>query len=429
MEMAAKLGKSMRSTRLPGFVGYSSLLGVSLWAAQFVRATRSGDGGGFPAMNGAFEFMFDYGRLIALATMVAAFALYQGRLRGNTRFLVSSPSRLIIILNAYISIKLLYYGNIIFAFEAAALLILSYEVLILELGHVEKRASSIGVNETSVVTLSFLIAGFLIVVTNIFALVAHPDSAINDNARMHGVTGNPQALGMQCALVAPAFMFSVFRNGALSLRGIVALVLFSGIIVIQYYTGSRMGFAAVIIGLVVFFRNYIGGNKMLTGIVLFAFILIPLIVLFGSQGVDLVSDRFIEGREDTRSDNLRFAWETFLENPFFGVEPQGKDGRLLFVENFFLASASTGGIIGGTLAALILAGIVRLTSRIRQASKRKLLPLGLANFYLASTAAIIAVSTFEACLLGIIATHTMFAYMVLSGAASHLSLRPQKVEG
>lgn len=422
------LRQSARRTKPISYWVFSSLLGVSLWALHFGRAKRFADSSNFPPMNTAFELMFDYGRFIALACMIAAFAIYRTRFRLNTSSLARSPARWIIALNVFITAKLLYYGNLAFFLQAIVVIILSNSLLISALIKLEKEVNRAKANDASVVILALWICGVLIVVANIVALVAYPDSALNEGMRMHGATTNPQALGMQCALVSPAFLFSIYRGGILSLKGMASLALFSGVLVIEYNTGSRMGFAAVCIGLVVFFRDYIAGSKILVGLTA-SIVFLPLIVLiFPGEITELIHGRFIEGREDTRSEGWSSAWEGFLENPLFGVEPQGEDGRLLFVENFFLAAASTGGIVAAALAVAIIVGIVRVACGLRSAVKRRLLSPGLASFYLAACATLIAVSTFEACLLGIMATHTMIAYMLLSGAAALLSSRPPRVQ-
>lgn len=402
-----------------------ALLGVALWGIHFGKATRKYNGASYPPMNAAFELMFSYGRIVALLCMAAALLVFI--LQHGSRILSISlgPAGWIATLNLYIAGKLLYYDNFDFSLPAIAVILASVVVFVLVQGSVELGVNRAEMSQRSSVALTLWICGALIVSTNLVAVMLHPDSALNDNLRMHGTTVNPQHLAMMCALVSPAFLYVILRSGIFSFIGIASFCLFCGAVVIVFYTGSRMGLGAVAVGLLVFFREYIAGSRVLQGIVC-GLLLVPVILaVLDRDPIELVYDRFFVDRVDTRSGGWKIAWEEFERNPLFGTEPSEESRRLIFVENFFLAAASTGGIIAVFLAAGAIVGVIHLAWRVRRTLKYSSARRVEGNFYLSAIAVLIGVSMFEAALLGVMAAHTMIAYVVLGGATAFVSLKPR----
>jgi hypothetical protein len=127
----------------------------------------------------------------------------------------------------------------------------------------------------------------------------------------------------------------------------------------------------------------------------------------------LIMGRFVEGRADTRSGGWTLAWHAFLDNPMFGVAPNELSGRLIFVENFVLAAASTGGFIALALALLVVIGIVSSCFSLMRLQRRGVMEKSAIDMYLATASSLLIVSLFEAALLGIIAAHTMLAYVYI----------------
>ncbi len=407
---------------------FPSLLGLVLWAVHFGRAMQY-DGSNYPHMSAAFEMMFNYGRYVALFFMVVALFFYTNRFRRGLTLLSSGPASWIAVLNFYITLKLLIYGNVDFFFGATAVIMLSVFVFVSAVQNVEQVTIRSGGNQESAVALAFWICGALIVLSNIAALTLHPDSATNGE-RMHGATINAQHLAMMCALTAPSFLFAISRSGIVSIIGIASLVLFAGAVFIEFSTGSRMGFAAIVIGSLVFFRDYIIGSRLFYGVL--AGLLVASVVVMAlstNELVDLVYGKFVEGRVDSRSEVWDAAWEAFLDNPLFGPKPDIETGRALLVENSFLAAAIGGGTLAVALFFGIVLGIVQVLQGVRFALRRGLVDRALGNFYLSSIAILLAVSTFEAAIFGIFATHTMIAYSLLAGAAALASQKPLRVPG
>ena len=422
MNVRFHITKARRSNRRHARMGdwaIAILIGLSLWFVHFGKAVDY-DNTPYPAMNSAFELLFVYGRPLALSCMVFALALFialSGRItsknfRGGASWVAA--------LNFYLSAKLLFLGQGQFFIEATIVITLTVLSIVLVMSDLEARSMSKNGFCGSPVALSVWIFAFLLVTTNIVALFFYPDAALG-GGRMHGTTVNPQHLGMMCALASPATFYAIQKFRLISIIGAISAALLMGIVIIEYQTGSRMGFAAVGLGAAIAMRDWIAGQKTVVGI----FVVISLVgigLVYGDVIVKLIASQFIEGREDTRSEAWKWAWRAFLDNPLFGVAPELATGRWGgFVENFWLAAASTGGIVALVLAMPIFISLVRIAQLLQFTVRNRLIERSLGSFYLSAAVILFGISFFEAVLLGIFAAHTMLAYLYFAGAAAVIS--------
>jgi hypothetical protein len=372
-------------------------------------------------MNPLFELLFSYGRELALACMVVAIVTYIALFRtiptGNFR----GTAAWMVVLNVFLSAKLIFYGNSQFFFEASAVIALSAVSMVMIFPGAEKYSASRPEFHTTTLTMAVWFFAFLLAATSIVALLIHPASALNTGGRMHGTTVNPQALAMICALAIPGAAYGIAKSGPFSIKGILSVGIICAIFITEYMTGSRMGFAASAIGLAIALREYITGRKAIAGIFVGGLILSILFLTYGQDISSLIEGRFVADREETRSEGWLRAWEAFIANPLFGVEPHEEAGRLMFVENFWLAAASTGGIVALVLSLIILISLVKLLLRFLSEVASGAINRGYANFYIAALVVLVGVSVFEAALLGIVATHTMLAYIYFGTGANIVS--------
>jgi O-antigen ligase len=372
-------------------------------------------------MNTLIEFLFDYGRPLALATMGLAVIMHGLQKWPLKLSKIRGPSFQLLALNLFISTKLLIYGNYEFFFESVGIIFLTALAMIVVPSTLEETATgpnSVSVSRVAVIAWIF---STLLVVTNVFALVYFPYSSVNEVSRLHGVTVNPQHLAIMCALGSPAVIYAIHRGGLISVIGALSALILVGLIVLEFYTGSRLGFAAVFVGLGIVFREQLARPKVSAAL----FGAICTVAVFGwfyyTDIVDLIVSRFVDERVDTRSEIFTTAWQAFLENPIFGVNPDESTGRLAFVENFWLAAASTGGLVAVCFALLFFLGCAMTIRELGKVSRRRLASHYSAAMYRSAMVVLFALSMFEATLLGVLAAHTMISYMYL-GAAANLIL-------
>jgi hypothetical protein len=373
-------------------------------------------------MNSIFEFLFSQGRILTIVCMIAIVAIcllvFHTVPTGNFR----GPAAWLVLLNAYLLLKLLFYGiNTEFFFEAGTIISLTTITMVLIFPGIELRSALQSDSHSTILIKSIWLYSLLLVSTNITALIMHPNSAVNFSGRMHGTTVNPQHLAMMCALAVPGVAYVIARAGPLSIVGIVSCAMVGGIIFIEYMTGSRMGFTAACLGFVVSLREYIAGRKWVAGICVGVLILVIVYLLYGQDIANLITERFIEGRVNTRAESWTHAWENFRENPIFGAEPDDETGRLMFIESFWLASLSTGGLVALALSVPIFVGLTMIALKIAWAIRSNLIHSSYGNFFLSALTVLLCVSLFEAALLGIVTTHTMIAYIYLATASRFVS--------
>jgi hypothetical protein len=388
------------------------LVAFAIWGAHFGKATQRHDGSPFPPMTFVIESFFANGRYLCLFAFSLAVLIYFNskmkfyfkKIRSGVFWLFS--------LNFYLSFKLFFYGKDQFFIEAIAVIAISAVVLVMVVTEIELRSILSPQPVSSKIALIGVLFAGLLVTTNLYALMFHTDSSLH-NSRMHGTTINPQHLAMMCALSVAPVIYWIRRLSLASVMGALCGAIYCGLAGILYFTGSRMGFLALVVVTCVSLREWLVGSKFAGGVLLF-------VVFLGLLGPFLLDDlnslimgRFVEGRADTRSGGWTLAWQAFLDNPMFGVAPNELSGRLIFVENFVLAAASTGGFIALALALLVVFGIVSSCFSLMRLQKPGTIERSAIDMYLATASALLIVSLFEAALLGIIAAHTMLAYVYI----------------
>lgn len=391
-------------------------IGLALWGAHFGKATRTIDGTPFPPMNSTLEFLIHGGRILAIVCLVLAFIIGTIITRKVEIKYLRGSALTIIVLNLYLALKLSFYRSDDFFIMSISVICLTTLSVVIVLSSIEWLSITRPENRYSSVANSIWIFGLLIIATNVIAVLFYPQSTINDSARLHGTTVNPQHLAMMCAMVAPAATFKLLQKGPFALQGILSLAMLFGCIVIIYMTGSRAGIAAFILGLIISLKDYIFYRHSFKRAMIFGYIFFVTFLLFQDEITNAITARFIDGREDTRSENWLNASLMFFENPIFGVEPSGENGRLPTVENFWLASAIGGGIFGVLLSTMALIQMLRSLSIIQHLPRSSKFANQLSSFYSSGLAVALVICIFEAAPLGIIASHTMILYAYASCA-------------
>jgi hypothetical protein len=256
--------------------------------------------------------------------------------------LIPQPMIYLALVQVIIFLKILVYGNILFAFLSIAtfggfaLMIIWGPSRWLQDDH------------------NFLLGVGAIATTGIIFGLANGYQAIIDiypikfvHGWFLGTTGNPQHAAVLITATVPAFLFLFFQEEKYpTLKwiwiGFLGLAIFGVLL-----TASRTGTIMTIVSGLIFFR-YRGGKLLQILLIAGAItaFLIPDISTTNTNTSDLLSSTWDkwDKMENTRAGVLDGYWQQFLADPFLGIPFQGD--RLTFGESSWLGVLGSLGLIG-----------------------------------------------------------------------------------
>ncbi|TIL54860.1 hypothetical protein [Mesorhizobium sp.] len=372
-------------------------------------------------MGFVFDVMYTYGRPLSLAFMILGAAIFW-YLGGRTALRdMGRNSTYLLLLNLYLIVKVSFYGGISIFLQSFFVTIVQICAFVLVVAGYEKVDVANRFKVGFVPAIMFTYA-LLSISVNIFVFWRFPASSMTLlGGRLFGITANPQHLALQTAFCLPALLFCVQRYGMSRLIGIVAMILTLAAVWIEYLTGSRMGFAAAVAAIAIFSLRFFSKRYVAMTIVAIVTVAPIFSLIFYEDVSTVISERFIIGREDTRSEYWAAGISQFLEYPIFGAEPDPETGRLYFNVSFWISAAASGGIVGIGFAIPLFFRMASCVSKIRSLKREKLIEDAYGQMFVGILIIMFWASIFEAAFLGIFAAHTMIAYVYFSGADANIS--------
>ncbi len=202
-----------------------------------------------------------------------------------------------------------------------------------------------------------------------------------------GLLGNPNDFAVHLLVAAPFLYFILQTRGLASFRGLLALGVLAGVLLLVLKTGSRAGLLTMVAFLgYQFFRGTLRTKIMLTVAALAGLAILPAVVpqeawvryltIFSDvdqSEYDTRQVEFAQGSKEARIELLKESIRMTFYNPVFGVGPgmfsqasaekmeaAGQRARWSQTHNSFTQMASESGILAGVLyAALVLLAIRR----------------------------------------------------------------------
>lgn len=359
------------------------------------------------------------GAPITLACISITVLYYSYKYRLRYPKAPSMATLIIFLINIFLTIKLVFFSSA--SFVLTALLVNCSIYLLFAKITLSLQNKKYSVRHTmSAVPFTLALFGLLLVFTNVFAVILFPGAAINSGGRLHGTTSNPQAIAMLSAFVIPSFVYVIRQDAKFYYIRAACYFCLPATFILLFLSGSRMGMGS---GLMGFLIAAVGHKRCLRYVFhprnLLASVAILLAISWSPLG-DIMYGRFVQNRTDTRSSNWTWAWNEFLDSPFFGMVPTGIGGRYQFVENAWLAAISNGGLFIFLFCFVLLFSIIKVLFAVMRRKRWVYIKADEKDFFIASVITALGVSMFEAVFLGILATHTMIFYMILSGMYSIL---------
>ncbi|MEM7554656.1 MAG: O-antigen ligase domain-containing protein [Cyanobacteria bacterium P01_A01_bin.84] len=245
----------------------------------------------------------------------------------------------LILVQVVFFIKIIAYGDIVFAFLAGftfaglATMVIKGPACWLQDG----KSFHLGVWSLGMV-------GVIFGIINTFQASINMSALTFSHGRFSGTTGNAQHAAVLLAATIPSIIFLIETNKKWNLT---KLVWVGSLILVSYFlflTGSRTGVSMAIISVLSFYRHRV---PKLIG---FGFIVFAIAVLV-SPFLDLdttainapITERYISAG-NSREGAWLGLWNDFISYPLFGAPLRG--GRLGFGENSWLAVGSTAGLLG-----------------------------------------------------------------------------------
>lgn len=183
-------------------------------------------------------------------------------------------------------------------------------------------------------TIVFSIA--LFVISNVVQILVNRTAVVGDNARFYGTTGNPQHAGLVLSLSITPLLYFIFtpeRKKVLRLAGVLMLIPLVGM---TAWTGSRTAALVAVVSLGVMFRLKLGKLIYVLPILVIGFIATMQFADIQGFGEHLLDPT------DTRSNVWMWNFQSFMENPLYGVATTGVG----YSENSYLAIAANFGLVG-----------------------------------------------------------------------------------
>ncbi|MFM6014882.1 MAG: O-antigen ligase family protein [Dolichospermum sp.] len=262
------------------------------------------------------------------------------------------PIFYLILVQTVIFCKILFYGNIGFAFLSAA----TFGGLVLMV--------ILGPSRWLQNDQNFQLGVWAIAMVGVIFGVANGYQALIDKYAITfvhgwflGTTGNPQQAALLIYPILPCLLFFIIRPEE---RYFIVRLLWLGLLFIALFalfmTGSRSGTLMGILSLLVFLRA--NNSKIIWGILLFGVIITALLPLLNSIDINSTShinsdpskefltpvlDKWMRG-ENTRTNVWNGYWQAFLNDPLLGIPFEGE--RLRFGESSWLGVLGSLGIVG-----------------------------------------------------------------------------------
>ncbi|MDD1429741.1 O-antigen ligase domain-containing protein [Dolichospermum sp. ST_sed6] len=257
--------------------------------------------------------------------------------------IIPQPIFYLILVQSVIFCKILFYGNLGFAFLSAATF--GGLVLVVILGPSRwlqnEENFQLGVWAIAMVGVIFGIAnGYQALIDKYAITFVH--------GWFLGTTGNPHHAAILITATIPAFLFLFFHNEKHSWTkwiwvGFLALAIF-GLLM----TASRTGAIVAVVSVLIFFRHQ--GGKLLQIVLIFAVIAAFVLPSLSPTDIDTpgllsaTSSKWSNLDISTRDGVWSGYWRLFLKYPLFGAPFEGD--RLRFGESSWLGVLGSMGLVG-----------------------------------------------------------------------------------
>jgi O-antigen ligase len=353
----------------------------------------------------------DMGRPITIVILVLLLLLGMQTKNGWRRVLIPQPIYYLIMFQAVIFFKTLLYGDMVFALIAA--MTFGAVVLMFKLGPScwlqDEYNFQLCIWSLAMSSVIFVLACTYQGIFNMQAMMLQ--------GRFLGTADNPQQTAILLATTVPCFMFLIKSNkkwGLVKAFWIATLFL---AIYFLFLTGSRTGVIAALASILCFY-----GTRLteLLRIGTFTGVALGIFLSFMNQGLvtsyALLTNRYTLG-ENTREATWTFMWNSFIDNPLFGVSLEG--GRLGFGESSWLAAASTTGLLGFIPLVMMALSCLKMILRLIQLSNRRPIYLLQCTTIIAGLVSILTASFSEAILLGNL-TFSVMAFLIYLSLGKYL---------
>ncbi|WP_414576682.1 O-antigen ligase family protein [Anabaena sp. CCY 9402-a] len=293
-----------------------------------------------PPLVFPLQQMRDVGRPLTILLLAVLLLLALQTKNGWRRNVIPQPLIYLALVQVVIFFKIFFYGNIMFALQAA--ITFGAVMLMVKLGPSRWLQNE---NNVQLGICSLAMTGVIFVtictyqgIFNMYAMTFH-------HGRFLGTTGNPIHASTLLSIIIPCLMFMI----EIRRRWDWMKFFWIGFLVVNIYflflTGSRTGMLMGITSILLFYRNRIG---MFLRFCLFISLILGIGFSFVSPDLltnnyTFLSNRYVLG-ENTREGAWQGMWTNFLNYPFFGSPLIGE--RLGFGESSWLAIAATTGLLG-----------------------------------------------------------------------------------
>ncbi|WP_066425176.1 O-antigen ligase [Anabaena sp. 4-3] len=361
-----------------------------------------------PALVFPLQQLRELGRPLTIVILALVLLLGMETKNGWRRVVIPQPINYLVMFQAAIFLKVLFYGDMLFALLAA--MTFGAVVLMFKLGPSRwlQDESNFHLGVWSL-AMSGVIFGLACTYQGIFNM--YPMTFTQ--GRFLGTTGNPQHAAAFLASTVPCFIFLIGRNKKWDWVKAFWIAMLLIITYFLFLTGSRTGTLMAITSILFFYRNR-SGTLLRLGF--FAIVLLAIIFLFINPTEVInsnaqISYRLLEGG-NTREGVWNAMWNSFINYPIFGAPLNGE--RVNFAENTWLAAGATTGIIGLIPLLMMGFGCLQMMFRLTKISKKN------PNYFLhtstviAGLACLISGSFSEALLLGNMSFPVMALILYLS---------------
>lgn len=359
-----------------------------------------------PSLVFPLEQLRDMGRPLTIILLCLLLLLGMQTKDGWRYIFTPQPLKYLIFVQILIFLKILFYGNIGFAFLYA--LTFGAVVQMVKLGPSrwlqDGQSFYLGVWSLAIVGVIFAVANAYQAAFNMYAVTF-------THGRFLGTTGNAQHAAVLLATTIPCFVFQIesCRRNWVKAFWIASLFLVAYFL---FLTGSRTGVMMGVASILFFYRHR--GGALLRLVLLVS---IVLGVIFSLQNQDLattyapLTNRFLSG-DNTREGAWSGLWNAFINNPLFGAPLEGD--RLVFGESSWLAAGATLGLLGFIPLVMFGLGCLKMILQLHNLSKRQPTYFMQSSTIIAGLAAFLVGSFSEAFLLGNLTFPILALLMYLS---------------
>lgn len=337
------------------------------------------------------------------------------------RLRLPPPVKYILLVQAAIVLKTLYYGSISFAL--LTLVTVGSVVLIVYLGPSRWLQTD---QDFTLATWSVAMVGVVFLAVNLYQALYDIYPITFFHNRFLGTTGNPQHAGTLLAAIIPCLLFTVESQRGVSRRKLLWTIVLGLTIFALLFTGSRTGLLMLLTTLVLFYR-YRFGRLVQVSLAVFILAVILLIIAPQSTQVDQIVSSLQDhysSLQNTREVVWNSLWRSFWQHPILGVPLLG-DRLFGYGESSWFGAAAALGLAG--LIPLVLFGVesVRMILQLYHHSLRRPEHFFQCSAVMAGLCTLMVGSVFEAYLLGNLGVNVLFLLLYLS--MGQYLLMPQSV--